>query len=68
MLKEYLERCDRNLVELVSTLVEKVQKCIERDKGIGKNEKDCNKSARLLISKIVADFDTKVGQLSIHQI
>lgn len=35
--------------------------------GIDINEKDCNHSARLQNSTIFADFDTKVGHLSIHQ-
>ena len=36
MLKEYHERCDRNLVKPVCTLadVKKVQNCIESDMGI----------------------------------
>lgn len=69
MLKEYHERCDRNLVKPVSALanVKKVQNCIESDMGIDINEKDCNQSARLQNSTIFADFDTKVGHLSIHQ-
>lgn len=71
MLKEYHERCDRNLVKPVSTLanVKKVQNCIESDMGIDINDKDkdCNQSARLHNSTIFADFYTKVGHLSIHQ-
>lgn len=69
MLKEYHERCDRNLVKPVSFFanVKRVQNCIESDMVIDINKKDCNQSACLQNSTIFANFDTKVGHLSIHQ-